>query len=49
VAIVLTRTPYALKPYGSDNYSDPVGSFRTLAKDRLFSHAGCARSLRLRG
>ncbi|HXI53777.1 MAG TPA: CocE/NonD family hydrolase, partial [Candidatus Saccharimonadales bacterium] len=31
--IILTRTPYALKPYGADNYSDPVGSFRTLAKD----------------
>lgn len=33
--IVLTRTPYALKPYGSDNYNDPVGSFRTLAKDKF--------------
>jgi putative CocE/NonD family hydrolase len=33
--IILTRTPYALKPYGSDNYTDPVGSFRTLAKDRF--------------
>jgi putative CocE/NonD family hydrolase len=33
VADLLTRTPYALKPYGADNYSDPVGSFRTLAKD----------------
>jgi predicted acyl esterase len=21
--IILTRTPYALKPYGSDNYNDP--------------------------
>src|SRR5260221_523736 len=31
--IVLTRTPYALKPYGTDNYNDPAGSFRTLAKD----------------
>ena len=31
--IILTRTPYALKPYGSDNYNDPSGSFRTLAKD----------------
>src|SRR5712671_5632721 len=29
--IVLTRTPYALKPYGTDNYTDPSGSFRTLA------------------
>src|SRR5881396_74730 len=29
--IVLTRTPYALKPYGTENYNDPVGSFRTLA------------------
>ncbi len=33
--IVLTRTPYALKPYGADNYNDPVGSFRTLAKDKF--------------
>jgi len=31
--IVLTRTPYALKPYGADNYTDPAGSFETLAKD----------------
>jgi uncharacterized protein len=33
--IVLTRTPYALKPYGVDNYSDPVGSFQALARDRF--------------
>lgn len=33
--IMLTRTPYALKPYGSDNYTDPVGSFRALAKDKF--------------
>jgi uncharacterized protein len=33
--IILTRTPYALKPYGTDNYNDPVGSFRTLAKDKF--------------
>ena len=31
--ILLTRTPYALKPYGPDNYSDPSGSFLTLARD----------------
>src|SRR5438874_1179192 len=31
--IVLTRTPYALKPYGTDNYTDPAGSFKTLARD----------------
>lgn len=31
--IVITRTPYALKPYGADNYQDPVGSFRALARD----------------
>ena len=31
--ILLTRTPYALKPYGADNYTDPSGSFETLAKD----------------
>ena len=33
--IILTRTPYALKPYGADNYTDPAGSFRTLAKDNF--------------
>ncbi|HMJ63788.1 MAG TPA: CocE/NonD family hydrolase, partial [Candidatus Binatia bacterium] len=33
--IILTRTPYALKPYGSDNYNDPSGSFYTLAKDKF--------------
>src|SRR6476469_4008733 len=33
--IILTRTPYALKPYGADNYTDPSGSFATLAKDRF--------------
>src|SRR5512137_2090115 len=27
--IVLSRTPYALKPYGADNYTDPYGSFQT--------------------
>jgi uncharacterized protein len=31
--ILLTRTPYALKPYGVDNYTDPAGSIETLAKD----------------
>ncbi len=33
--ILLTRTPYGLKPYGSDNYTDPSGSFQTLAKDKF--------------
>src|SRR5437660_5202862 len=33
--IILARTPYALKPYGVDNYTDPSGSFRTLAKDKF--------------
>ena len=33
--IILTRTPYALKPYGADNYTDPSGSFRTLARDKF--------------
>ena len=33
--IILTRTPYALKPYGANNYNEPSGSFRTLAKDRF--------------
>ncbi|HOY57486.1 MAG TPA: CocE/NonD family hydrolase [Verrucomicrobiota bacterium] len=30
--IVLTRTPYGLKPYGADNYTEPVGSIETLAR-----------------
>ena len=33
--IVLTRTPYALKPYGAENYNDPIGSFRTLATNKF--------------
>ena len=33
--ILLTRTTYSLKPYGVDNYTDPSGSFRTLAKDKF--------------
>ena len=33
--IMLTRTPYALKPYGSENYTSPVGSFRALARDKF--------------
>ncbi len=32
--ILLTRTPYALKPYGAANYNDPAGTFRELAKDK---------------
>ena len=32
--IIITRTPYALKPYGADNYNDVAGSFRTLARDK---------------
>jgi len=31
--ILLTRTPYALKPYGVDNYPDADGSLRVLAED----------------
>ena len=31
--ILLSRTPYALKPYGVDNYPDAEGSFRVLAED----------------
>jgi putative CocE/NonD family hydrolase len=31
--ILLTRTPYALKPYGADNYTDPAGSFGNFARD----------------
>ncbi len=33
--ILLTRTPYALKPYGDDNYKNPTGSFAIMAKDRF--------------
>ena len=33
--ILLTRTPYALKPYGADNYGEGIGSWATLAKDRF--------------
>src|SRR5262250_1637792 len=31
--IILTRTPYALKPYGEDNYTNISSSFLTLARD----------------
>src|SRR5687767_15812353 len=33
--IILTRTHYALKPYGTGNYNDPAGSFRAMAKDKI--------------
>ena len=33
--VIITRTPYALKPYGADNYNDVSGSFRTLANDKF--------------
>lgn len=33
--ILFTRTPYALKPYGSDNYVNPTGSLYTFAKDKF--------------
>lgn len=33
--ILLTRTPYTVKPYGVDNYNDPDGTFAALAKDRF--------------
>jgi hypothetical protein len=33
--IMLTRTPYALKPYGADNYNDPSGTFAMLARDKF--------------
>ena len=46
--IVLTRTPYALKPYGVDNYTDPSGSFKTLAQRSVYPRGpGCPRALRL--
>ena len=33
--IMLTRTPYAVKPYGVDNYNDPSGTFAMLARDKF--------------
>jgi len=33
--ILLTRTPYALKPYGDDNYNDAGGSFAGFARDKF--------------
>jgi uncharacterized protein len=33
--IILTRTPYALKPYGAANFNDPAGSFRTFATNKF--------------
>jgi putative CocE/NonD family hydrolase len=37
--IVMSRTPYALKPYGIDDYNDPggnpSGSFKVLARDKF--------------
>jgi len=33
--ILLTRTPYALKPYGVDNYDNPSGSFEAFARDKF--------------
>ena len=33
--IIITRTPYSLKPYGTGAYIDPVGSIKTLAKDKF--------------
>jgi putative CocE/NonD family hydrolase len=33
--MILSRTCYSLKPYGVDNYTDPRGSFLTLARDKF--------------
>src|SRR4051812_13128956 len=33
--LLITRTPYALKPYGENNYSDFSGSFMNFAKDNF--------------
>ena len=33
--ILLTRTPYSLKPYGDANYNDAAGSFGVFAKDQF--------------
>jgi uncharacterized protein len=41
--IVLTRTPYALKPYGTDAFNDPSGSFGELAHDGFILVSGDVR------
>lgn len=33
--ILLTRTPYSLKPYGPDQYPTPAGAFEVYARDRF--------------
>ena len=33
--ILLTRTPYSLKPYGADNYGAPSGSIESFARDKF--------------
>lgn len=33
--IILTRTPYALKPYGTASFNDPAGSFRGFATNKF--------------
>jgi putative CocE/NonD family hydrolase len=33
--VLLTRTPYGIRPYGSSAYPDPRGNVETLAKDRF--------------
>lgn len=33
--ILITRTPYALKPYGADNYNSASGSFYTFATNKF--------------
>jgi putative CocE/NonD family hydrolase len=33
--ILLTRTPYALKPYGENNFGEPNGSMLNFAKDKF--------------
>ena len=33
--ILLTRTPYSLKPYGADNYGPPSGSIESFARDKF--------------
>ena len=43
--ILLTRTPYALKPYGADNYTNLSGSFLTLAKDKFILFSQDVRGL----
>jgi len=40
--ILLTRTPYSVKPYGEDLYPDPAGPLQQYARSSCFRDAGRA-------